>query len=182
MSPDLQARKKLGGKVNSVAQSFQTPNLNLTYDSHKKMRTMVANRSQTLINGNENSSKKAGDSKLVEESSELQNLNLNLFQHIPSRNDNKVQTIKSIGKANNSLVEHDTASELIGAVRSAKPLYTPEGLKQSNIKIEDGEPSTNEYYIMSEDISLAKINTEKQQKPVLLPSHSQTSIVLLAKG
>jgi len=40
---------------------------------------MVANRSQTLINGNENSSKKAGDSKLVEESSELQNLNLNLF-------------------------------------------------------------------------------------------------------
>jgi len=35
---------------------------------------------------------------------------------------------------------------------------------------------------MSEDISLAKINTEKQQKPVLLPSHSQTSIVLLAKG
>jgi len=88
---------------------------------------MVATRSQASINSYDKSKIKTDDSKFVEESSELQNLNLNLFSHISSRN-YKVQPIQSITKASNSLIEDDvTACEMINAVKCAKPVCTPEG-------------------------------------------------------
>jgi len=82
---------------------------------------MVATRSQASIC----SKTKTDDS--VEESSELQNLNLNLFSHISSRN-HKVQPIQSITQESNSLLEDDaTAYEMVNAAKCALLVCTPEG-------------------------------------------------------
>lgn len=84
--------------------------------------------------------------------------------------------IETITNGINSLIEDDSSTALVlNSVRQQA--------KSPNIKIQDSvqDPPTNEYYMMSEELSINKLNTEKQPQ-VMLPSPSQTSIVMLAQN
>jgi hypothetical protein len=72
-----------------------------------------------------------------------------------------VHPIETITKGNNSILEEDSTTALVlSSVKYQAPIKSP------NIKIEENsglfDPPTNEYYIMSEEMSINKLNTEKQ--------------------
>lgn len=116
-SADFSVKKKFGGKVFSIAQSYKIPDWNHAQGHHHRVKTMVATRSQaSIVDIDKFKTKLKDDTKFIEESA-IQNLNFNLFSHRSSRN-YETHPIETITKGSNSLLEEDsTTCAVISAVK-----------------------------------------------------------------